>query len=199
MPDDDHKYNAISRALHAMHSIDQKQATNPHDAEMYKQKISAFIILAACLGLKHLHGNVYEDAYGKHFVQTKYGYVPAEIHNENLVIKDLYKQLHDVQNKTAEQLKQYNLQIEELQRAVTYLANDKIELRKQNDELQKKADHLQWVLKEINSQTLQTEKFMDIIKIIKSIQKVLNQHQFTPAIKLYHIDILIGRIKKIVE
>lgn len=60
-------------------STDMSSSSWRHKPAEFPQ--TAYHMIAECIGLKPLYGKIYADAEGRHFVQTKYGFEPAERYN----------------------------------------------------------------------------------------------------------------------
>ncbi len=90
----DTKEEVIRKALEIKNRYPLGDPHSDGHSPVHGEQLSAFTILAHCAGLAHLYGNIYTDEHGSHFVQTRYGFQPFESFNKGIIIRELYKRIH---------------------------------------------------------------------------------------------------------
>ena len=99
-----------------------------------KKRITAYDIIADCLGFKHVRDNIYIDKKGEKFILTKYGFEPAEsisLHTQLLYSNKKIFQLQGEKN-------EYKNEYDTLTARLDYVCSSHKQTLKQNKRLRKK-------------------------------------------------------------
>lgn len=146
----------------------------------YIEQLSAHIIIAHCAGLTRVERNIYEDAHGQHFVQTKFGFQPSESFNKGLQIRELNHEIF----KLHQTINDCNHKINELHNKCNYnetkqkslekllLLNEEIRIKLLMDsyDLKARIDNLLTINKNLKAELIHNKIIHDI-----EISKLLNK------------------------
>lgn len=140
-------------------------------AEWEHKRPTAYDIIAACLKLKEIKEKIYVDPEGRHFYQTKYGFVPVEQKNLFLENRFLEKKIsyqssliekhRDTEDKLLERNRKINNGIDDLKMG---FQKSKLTLKKEYEEI---------LANKHNALSLQSATILKLKDEIKTLKRLI--------------------------